>query len=125
MADLTIDASSDGTLGLLHLRGEARLEVIDALRDKAKALLSQGATHLLLGVKDVGFMDSASFGVVLDLQKALKAKGGDLILVGPSARFLKMIDGMGLAGRFATAPSETAARALARPPPTRPRPQGQ
>lgn len=112
MGDLTIDATRDGTVGVIRLKGEARLELIDTLRNEARRLAAAGAKHLLLVLVDVAFIDSASIGVVIELQKEIEGKGGTLVLVGITPRFRRMIEGMGLLGRFRTAPDEAAARKL-------------
>ena len=115
MADLKIESRRDGTVGLLDLVGEARLETAGALRVEAKALYGQGARQLLVGVRRLGFVDSASMGVLLELKDDWEPGGGAMVLHGVSPRLAKTLASMGLAGRFTTAADEASARALLPP----------
>lgn len=110
MSDLVIDARQDGDFGLVRLKGEARLEEADALRKSGRGLLTGGVKHLLIGVKELSFADSASIGTLMELGKDCAARGGTVVLHGCSKRFLKVLDAMGLSGRFKTAANEAAAR---------------
>jgi anti-anti-sigma factor len=114
--DLVVTATYDGgaAAGVLRLSGEARLEVVDSLRDRAREMFAQGARHLILSVGSLSFADSASIGTVLDLQKQVETRGGRLVLAGPTPRFRRVIESMGLASRLPIAPDETAAKALLR-----------
>jgi anti-anti-sigma factor len=114
--DLVVTATYDGGVaaGVLRLSGEARLEVVDSLRERAKEMFALGARHLVLLVGSLSFADSASIGTVLDLQKQVQARGGQLVLASPTPRFRRTIEGMGLASRLPIAPDETAAKALLR-----------
>lgn len=111
MADLTVTSRREGPVGVLTVVGEARLENSDALRTKGVALLQTGAVHLLVDVRALTFMDSASIGVLLDLQKHIPPGSGRMILMGPTERIKKVISAMGLTGHVRTAPDEITARA--------------
>ena len=110
MADLVVESKRDGDFALLRLKGEARLEEVDGVRSAARALLSDGSKHLLIGVRELTFADSASIGVLMELQKEAMARGGGFVLHGCSPRFLKLLEAMGLGNRFRTAATETAAK---------------
>ena len=110
MAGLDIDARREGPIALLKLSGEARLEVIDALRSTARTLRTEGAKHFVLSLKDVKFVDSASVGILLELQKETTAGGGQLVLCAIPARIARMFDAMALTGRFRIAATEEKAR---------------
>lgn len=112
MAGLTVESRRDGAYGVVRLKGEARLEVAEPLREQGRALLTEGATRVLLDVTGLGFADSASVGMILELQKAAEAKGGGLVLFGASKRVTRMLDGMGLLTRLKLAADEAAARTL-------------
>ena len=110
MADLTVTSRREGPVGVLTVIGEARLENSDAIRTKGVALLQTGAVHLLVDVRAMAFVDSASIGLLLDVQKHIPSGGGRMILVGPTERIRKIISAMGLSGHIRTAPDEIAAR---------------
>lgn len=111
MADLNVTSRREGPVGVLTVVGEARLENSDVVRTKGLALLRTGAVHLLVDVRALTFVDSASIGLLLDLQKQIPPGGGRMILVGPTERIRKVISAMGLSGHLRTAPDEIAARA--------------
>ncbi len=69
MAGLTVDARRDGSFGLVKLRGEARLEVIEPLRAHARDMLATGTTRLLVDAAGLAFADSASVGILLELER--------------------------------------------------------
>jgi len=117
VADLKIDSRRDGAFGLVTLGGEARLEVIDGLRAAARGLKADGAKHILLSMKDLVFVDSASVGAVLELQRECADAGGLLVLYALPGRLARMLDAMGLTGRLRIAATEPAARLACLPAP--------
>lgn len=112
MADLEIEVRRDGPYALLALKGEARLEQIDRLRTAVRALIEEGATRVVVGFKELKFADSASVGALLELQRAAEAAGGGLAIHGVPTRLARMFEGMGLAARMKSSPSEAAARKI-------------
>jgi anti-anti-sigma factor len=110
MPDLQVETKRDGDFGILRLKGEARLEEIGAVRTAARTLLEDGSKHILVGVRELTFADSASIGVLMELQKDALTRGGGFVLHGCSPRFSKMLDAMGLGSRFKTASTEAAAK---------------
>ena len=115
MADLKIESRRDGPFGLIRLEGEARLEVIDGLRAAARLLKADGAKHLLVSMKDILFLDSASVGAVLEIQRECTEAGGVLVLYALPGRIARMLDAMGLTGRLRIATCEPAARLVCVP----------
>jgi anti-sigma B factor antagonist len=112
MADLEIEAKRDGPYAVVVLKGEARLEQIDTLRATVRALIDEGATRVVVGFKELKFADSASVGALLELQRSAEAAGGGLAIHGVPTRLARMFEGMGLASRMKSSPSEAAARKL-------------
>jgi anti-anti-sigma factor len=109
VSGLTIDARRDGPVAVLKLRGEARLEEVSRLYDAARAAKKDGAKHLLLGLLGLEFMDSASVGAFIELDKEYKASGGSLVLFSCGRRILRLMDDMGLKTRFPIAADEASA----------------
>jgi anti-anti-sigma factor len=108
---LEVTSRRDGPLGVLTLVGEARLETSEAIRTKGAALLSTGATHLLVDVRSLAFVDSASLGALIELQSRISETGGRMILLGPTERVKRVIGVTGLSGHLRVAPDEATARA--------------
>lgn len=111
VADFTITSRREGPIGVLTLVGEARLETSDAIRTKGSALVTTGATHLLVDVRSLKFVDSASLGTLIELQSRISATGGRMILMGPTERVKRVISVTGLSGHLRCAPDEITARA--------------
>ena len=112
MSDLTIEARRDGARAVLKLKGEARLEGVSKLYEAARTAKKDGAKHLLLGFQGLDFVDSASLGALIELEKEYKAAGGGVVLFSCPARFLRTLDASGLKGRFPIAADEAAAGKL-------------
>ena len=111
MASLTVDARRDGPYGLVRLKGEARLEVIEPLRTHVRGLLAAGTTRLLVDAAGLAFADSASVGILLEVQRDAEKAGGGLVLYGATKRLVRMLEGMGLHTVFTLRPDEAGARA--------------
>ena len=111
MAGLTVDARRDGPFGLVKLKGEARLEVIEPLRAHAKGMLADGVVRVLVDAAGLAFADSASIGILLELEREAAKAGGGLVLHSASKRVTRMLEGMGLTGRLKLFETEAAARA--------------
>jgi anti-anti-sigma factor len=110
MAGLTFETRRDGGVGVVRLKGEARLEEIEPVRREAKALVAAGATRVLFDVGALVFADSASVGVMLEVQREAEGKGGGVALYGASKRFARTLEGMGLLQRLHVVADEAAAR---------------
>jgi anti-anti-sigma factor len=115
MTGLQIRHEVDGDVGVLELRGEARLEVIAHLDEEARAARAEGARHLLLDCAGLGFMDSASAGALVRIEADLAGGGGKLVLVALPRVARRVLEASGLGDRFAAAPDLAAARTLLDP----------
>ena len=108
--ELEIRSRRDGSVGIVALGGEARLERVSALRSEVASLRAAGAKSLILDLSSLTFADSASVGALLDLQRTTAAAGGKMVLVGCPPRLRRQMEDMGLAGRFAMSADEASAR---------------
>lgn len=111
MIGLEVDARWDGSLAILALRGEARLETVSRFETRVQEALERGAGDLLLDLGRLSFMDSASAGSLLRAQADLEARGGKLVLFGMQRVIQRLVERAGLGDRFLTAADEDAARA--------------
>jgi anti-anti-sigma factor len=112
MPGLTVDARRDGPFGLVKLKGEARLELVEPLRAQVKGMLADGIARVLVDAVGLAFADSASIGILLELQREAEQAGGGLVLYAATKRMTRMLEGMGLTGRLKLFETETAARAF-------------
>ena len=110
MTGLTVARRLEGDLGFISLKGEARLEVVHRLDDAAQKSRDEGARHILMDCSRLTFMDSASAGSFIRLDKDLSVHGGRLVLYSVPRVIHRLFDAAGLAERFAIAADETAAR---------------
>ena len=76
--------------------------------------LATSEAHISLDVSGVQFIDSTGVGLLVRLQKQLRADGRELVLVAPTQPVLRALALMRLSELFATATDLTAARALVR-----------
>lgn len=111
MVGLSVESRRDGDLAVLVLKGEARLEAVDPLREAARALMDAGVARFVVDASSLAFADSASIGVLLDVQRRAERAGGALVLFGASQRFRRTLDAMGLLPRLQLHADEAAARA--------------
>jgi len=119
--DLFVETRREGDVGFLLLAGEARLELCESLRTRARELLAAGASHLVVDVDGLTFVDSASMGVMLEMRRRAAEKGGNLTFVRSTERFRRRLDDMGLRAQFAYASSDAdAVAAIGRARPTPP-----
>jgi stage II sporulation protein AA (anti-sigma F factor antagonist) len=112
MTGLTVVRRNEGEIGFLSLKGEARVEVVHRLDDAAQKALDEGARHLLMDCSRLTFMDSASAGSFIRIERDLTSHGGTLVLYGLPRVVQRLFDAAGLADRFQTANDEATARAL-------------
>jgi anti-anti-sigma factor len=110
MVGLKIEPRREGEAAVVRVSGEARLEVAEPLRTEARALLAGGVRFLLFDVADLTFADSASLGLMLEIQREAEKKGGGFALFGARARLARTLDGTGLAARMKSSPDEATAR---------------
>ena len=113
MTGLDVVFTRDGTLAILRLAGEARQEVIHHLHDQTKRALAEGARNLVLDCSRLAFMDSASTGALIRLEKDLAEQGGRLVLCAVPRVIHRLFDAAGLLGRFRVAADEAQGRFLA------------
>ncbi len=114
MMDLVIRSRADGQIFTCEVQGEARLEVVGELERTVRAGLAGGARHVVMGLKGLTFMDSASAGSLLRLQQEAGRDGGRLVLHSLPGVIRRLVDRTGLAQALTIAPDEAGARALLR-----------
>lgn len=102
----------DGDVGVLQAGGEIRLESAARLRETGERLLAEGARSLVVALRAVSFIDSASLAALIRLDQKAIEKGGRAVLAGVSNPVRRVLANSGLETRFLIVPDETAARAL-------------
>ena len=115
MTGLEVKGNLDGTLAVLHLRGEARLETVHRLEEEASGALDSGAQDFILDLTYLNFMDSASAGTLLRLESKVTGQGGKLVLCGLQRMVQRLMERAGLKERFPCAADVKGARSLIMP----------
>lgn len=80
---------------MIRLSGEADLTTVAELSELVTAQLSAGARRLVIDASELGFADVASVRVLLLAAKALRKRGGGLVLLHPQpalARVMEIMD---------------------------------
>ncbi len=111
--DLQVTSRRDGQVGTLVVGGEVRMEIAARVREAGEALLADGATHLIVNLERVAFMDSASLSALIRLDAQAGERGGKVVLCHVSSAVDLVLEHSGLHQRFTVVPDEAAALALA------------
>ena len=89
--EITITTRRVSAVVILDIAG--RLWVLDlSLREFIKKLLDEGATHFVLNLADLSYMDSSGLGQMLSIWTSIKNKGGHMTILRPSARIQKLLE---------------------------------
>jgi anti-sigma B factor antagonist len=74
---LTVKTRRVGNVAIVDLNGKVTLgENTGILRDELRSLLAQGNKHILLNMKDVGYVDSAGLGELVGAYTTATNQGG-------------------------------------------------
>ena len=82
---------------IARMSGELDHHASDEARTRIdEAILRGNATHLILSLKDLTFMDSSGIGVILGRYKQISARGGRMVVcdVSPPVRRLMEMSGL-------------------------------
>lgn len=85
---------------VLDVGGEIDVYTAPQLRERLVALVEDGARQVVVDLSRVEFLDSTGLGVLVGAFKRLRNVGGDLSLVCPRERLLKIFRITGLDGVF-------------------------
>jgi len=85
---------------VLALAGEIDLAQAAELDFELASLLNEGASHVIVDLLEVPFLESSALGVLVRYSKLLRANDGDLTLVTDDARITRVIEITGLSSHF-------------------------
>jgi len=90
---LEISTEETSDVIILHLRGRATIGggESELLGSHLKKLLASGARKLLLDLKELTQVDSSGVGIIVGTYVSLRRQGGDLKLLCPSDRVLRVL----------------------------------
>ena len=89
---MTIGERTMGPATVLELSGRLVLgDGDEPLKGKVKDLMKQGATHVMLNMTDVTYIDSAGLGALVGVSLSARHQGRVITLVNPSKRLLELL----------------------------------
>ena len=89
---MTIGERVVGPATVLELTGRLVLgDGDEPLKGKVKALLLQGASHVMLNMTGVTYVDSAGLGALVGLSLTARQQGRAVTLVNPSQRLVELL----------------------------------
>lgn len=92
-------AEVDG-VPVVSISGEVDVATAPILRDRLQELAAGGASTVVVDLHQMTFLDSTGLGVLVGALKRCREGGGELCLVAPQPRILKLLDITGLMGVF-------------------------
>lgn len=95
---------------VLVLRGQLVLgEESRRFRTSVEALLSKGATRIVVSLYHIKSIDTGGLGSLRDALQGSKAQGGLLKLASPSPKFIQVLQSSDFRGMFEIFPTEATA----------------
>jgi anti-anti-sigma factor len=85
---------------IIRVVGRVDASTYSDLESKLKHYIDQGQVHLVLEMDGTDYLSSAGVRVLISAQKALKPKGGRLVIAQPSERVKEVLDLAGLEPLF-------------------------
>jgi len=76
-----------------------------AFQHRVQTVVEDGARHLVLELSKTSYISSSGVGAVVNLLKEARRRGGNMVLVRPTARVLEVFDLLGLLSFFDRADS--------------------
>jgi anti-anti-sigma factor len=83
---------------LVLLRGELDASTSGQLYEQLAELTREGVVHVALDFSELEFMDSTGLSVVIAEHKRTAASGGELTILWPQSRVLRLFEITGLMG---------------------------
>jgi anti-anti-sigma factor len=93
---LTIEASRDGDVAVLVVKGELDPHTAPKLRDRIDDAVAAGSSEVVLDLSQLDFIDSSGLRVIISAHKAAVERGGRLVLRSPSPTAKRLLDITGL-----------------------------
>src|SRR5690554_1634282 len=94
--DLRTRASTIGDWTIVSLFSELDVASAPALREELIDRVNAGATHLVLDLEGLDFLDSTGLGTIISALKRTRTKGGELRLVCTRSHIRRLFEITGL-----------------------------
>jgi anti-sigma B factor antagonist len=106
---LTLERYESGAVTVLRLEGDIDDEGIGALRDGIIGCLEDKRCNVVMNLSNVKFISYMGVGVMVERLRPLRARGGDLKLVGVNLYAERLFRMVGVQSVFDIYPSEAQA----------------
>lgn len=108
MADVQLEASdfnvTSAYLGddvyVVTVAGEFDIATAPSVREALRTAIEEGGREIVLDILGVAFIDSAALGMLVDVSKRLRARGGTLAVVCADRQLLRVFEITGLTRIF-------------------------
>lgn len=97
---MTISTSEYNRCKVLKMVGRIDSSNGDELHDAFKAVLDNGTSNIVFDMSDIDFMSSKGWWVLIETQKACKAKKGEIVLTSVQEKILSSLDLVGMTDYF-------------------------
>jgi anti-sigma B factor antagonist len=105
--NLIVDTRQPSTdVSVITLEGEIDVYTSIKLKQDITAILERGAKYVVLNLSKVEYLDSTGLGVLIGTLKKLRESGGNLVIVGPAMRIMRIFEITGLYKIFSIYPTE-------------------
>ncbi|MCS7254819.1 MAG: STAS domain-containing protein [Armatimonadetes bacterium] len=88
--DISLSFREDG-IAVVSPNGELDLSTAEALRERLNEALLSARVGVIVNLRDVTFMDSVTFGILLGAMRRAKERGIQFVLASPSEHDRKII----------------------------------
>ena len=96
IVDLALSTTAQGERTIVHVGGEIDVYTAPQLRRRLDEPIHAGCKDLVVDLGRVTFLDSTGLGVLVGRLKMVRSQGGQMRIVGATARVLKVFTITGL-----------------------------
>lgn len=85
VSKLDVDVKYEENIPIIEARGECDLITSRRLREVAESLINTGQCRIVFDLRDMTYIDSSGFRVLLEARNKVAEKGGNIALVSLTA----------------------------------------
>lgn len=97
---------------VIALSGYLDAHTVADFDKRTEEIMAAGTHRIVLDLSQLNYISSAGIGALMGLSQRLKKRGGDLVLLQPTAKVHKILDLLGFSRIFHLSPDEDDARAV-------------
>jgi anti-anti-sigma factor len=94
---------------IFNLSGYIDAHTVLEFEKAVNAEIEGGMKNVVLDLSDLAYISSAGIGAMMGLARRLSQDGGDLVLMRPTSKVFKILDGLGFTKIFKIAADENEA----------------